>query len=188
MPCSSSAAQAPWSEPTMNPPPPKHGEPRPATRLPGVPVRPSAAEELDLLLKKAAMPSSSARKADGSVPVDPVEGLRRLVAAEIQPAVQRLAEKYAPSGVEISLDVTKFLAGGRELSLNLAHQAYRTRLDGTVTSDLIAFLETRHTPVCDGHLIRGPSLRIRGLTAAAFEEFVCQRLALLVKSMLHERA
>lgn len=171
----------------MNPPPPNKGAARPAARLPGVPVRASAADELDQLLKKVAAPASSGLKTDGSGAVDPVEALRQLVATEIQPAVQRLAEKYAAAGIEISLDASKFLACGREFSLNLARQAYRTRLDGTVTLDLIAFLETRYTPVCDGHLIRGPSLRIRGLTAATFEEFVCQRLALLVKSVLQER-
>lgn len=141
----------------------------------------SATEELDKLVTRMDQAPNPRLDAAAGFKSDPVETLRVQIIDEFAPAFQELIDKYAPSGISLELDASDFLAGGRTLKMSFKHGEHRSLLEGTVTSDMVAFLETRYSPCCDGQLLRGPALRLRGLTVDKFREFVCQRLAILLK-------
>lgn len=141
----------------------------------------SATEELDRLVNRMDQGPNQQVDASLGLKADPVETLRAQVIDEFAPAFQELVDKYAPSGISLELDASDFLSGGRTIKMTFKHGEHRSMLEGTVTSDMVAFLETRYSPSCDGQLLRGPALRLRGLTVEKFREFVCQRLAILLK-------
>jgi hypothetical protein len=61
------------------------------------------------------------------------------------------------------------------------------QLQGTVTSDAIAFHEVRHAPDIEGQLVAGPMLRLKNLNAETFREFVCGRLTVLLRHVAGRR-
>ena len=118
---------------------------------------------------------------------DPIQALRELTLHELTPIFAELKEKYAARGILLDMDATNFLEGGREIRFEFRLDEYRSRLLGTVTEEAIAFHETRHAPDLDGELVSGPMLRLRHLTGQTFREFVCERLALLLRTALRRR-
>lgn len=147
--------------------------------------RRTAAEDLDQLIHQISSPPRRSARASQEKP-NFVETLRKQIPDSLVPAFAELAAKYAMSGITLEFDPSDFLSGGRTIRMRFRHGAYCSELNGTVTSDMIAFLETRFSPSCDGHLMRGPALRIRGLTVELFQEFVCQRLAIMLKMVLRQ--
>lgn len=146
--------------------------------------RRSATEELDRLVTRIDRAPAPRPRESSEGKIDPIENLRSQLINDFAPAFQELIDKYAPSGIALTLDASDFLAGGRLIKMSFKHGDHRTLLEGTVTSDMIAFLETRYSPSCDGQLLRGPALRLRGLTVDKFREFVCQRLAMLLRQAI----
>jgi hypothetical protein len=99
----------------------------------------------------------------------------------------QLKEKYASAEIEMEMDATSFLHGGREISLIFGMGEFGTKLVGTVISEGIAFHETRYTPGLRGQVLSGPMLRLRTLNADVFKDFVCERLAILLRAVVHSR-
>ena len=101
---------------------------------------------------------------------------------ELIPDFVELVDKYSKAGISMQMDASNLLQGGREIKLEFSIGEYSVELEGTVTSDAIAFHETRYAPDVRGELISGPMLRLRQLDAAAFRSFVCERITLLFRT------
>jgi len=114
--------------------------------------------------------------------VDPIHALRELTLRELVPVFVELVEKYSKSGIAMQMDASSLLEGGREIKFEFGIGEYRVQLQGTVTSDAIAFHEVRYAPDIHGQLLAGPMLRLKQLNAKTFREFVCERLAILLRS------
>ncbi|RME39064.1 MAG: hypothetical protein D6788_06205 [Planctomycetota bacterium] len=89
--------------------------------------------------------------------------------------------KYAPAGISMQMDASDFLEGGREIKFQFAMNGHHVHMHGTVTTEAVAFHETRSSPHVRGELLSGPMLRLRGLDANRFRQFICERLARLVR-------
>ena len=143
---------------------------------------PKTAEgELDRLLQVLEERKRAGKKPAGKQRRDPVQILREMTVRDFVPVFVELVEKYAKSGVAMHMDASNLLEGGREIHFEFGLGEYRMELQGTVTSDAIAFHEFRHAPQVEGHLVAGPMLRLKTLTAQTFREFICARLALLIR-------
>ncbi len=118
---------------------------------------------------------------------DPMQRLRELTVNVLVPVFVELVEKYSKSGISMQMDASNFLEGGREIRFEFGLGKMRTQLLGTATTEGIAFHETRYTPDCHGELASGPMLRLRHLNEKVFREFVCERLAQLVRSAMRRR-
>lgn len=145
--------------------------------------RKSAEGELDRLVaivneKRRARLKATATPADKP---DPLQRLRELTVQELVPVFVELVEKYSESGLIMHMDASKLLEGGREILFEFGLGEYRLELQGTVTSDSIAFHEVRHAPIIEGQLVAGPMLRLKTLNADVFREFICGRLAVLLR-------
>ena len=113
-----------------------------------------------------------------------LQGLRRLMIEELIPAFVDLVEKYSAVGFSMQMDASSFLEGGREIRFEFGIADFRTELLGTVTTEAIAFHETRYSPNVHGDLISGPMLRLHTLDAVTFRDFICERLLVLARSRL----
>ena len=128
--------------------------------------------ELDSLvsvLKKQDKDGPAARESDGP---ERLATLRKLMLEELIPIFVELAEKYSEAGFNMQMDASSFLEGGREIRFEFGIGEYRTDLLGTVTTEAIAFHETRYSPHIHGDLISGPMLRLYTLNATEFRDFV----------------
>ena len=117
---------------------------------------------------------------------DPLDMLRKIMVSDLIPTFAELVDKYAPMGVSMRMDASKLLAGGREVTFDFAVGDDRSTLVGTVTSEAIAFHETRYVAGTSGGLTSGPMLRLRQLDRSTFRAFVCERLATLMRSALRK--
>jgi hypothetical protein len=127
------------------------------------------------------------RPVTGHQVADPIQLLREKVVQEFVPVFSELAEKYEASGLTMEMDASDLMAGGREVKFEFAVGEHRSVLQGTATSDGIAFQETRYTPQLEGRLTSGPMLRLRNLTAQVFRDFICTRLSVLLRTALRQR-
>ena len=143
----------------------------------------SAEEELDALIRVM----EDRGRDIMTVGSDPLHHLRVLTVNEFGPVFVELVEKYSTVGVSMQMDASNFLEGGREIRFEFGLGEYRFQLHGTVTSEGIAFHETRYCPDLHGELTTGPMLRLRGLDGKAFREFICERLTHLIRSALRRR-
>ena len=148
---------------------------------------PRAEDELDALI--GVLSSRSRQAADGADPLedDPILTLRKLTLGTLVPVFVELVEKYSQSGISMQMDASNFLEGGREIKFEFGLGEYRSQLQGTVTTEGIAFHETRYSPAFRGELTSGPMLRLRGLNAETFRQFVCERLTFLLRSVARRR-
>jgi hypothetical protein len=150
------------------------------TRVPQ--SQPKTAErELDHLVA-----SLSDRDKNGQInalgATDPIAALRDLLVRELIPIFVELVEKYSQAGLAMQMDASNLLEGGREIKFEFGIGERRTQLQGTVTADAIAFHEVRYAPDIDGQLVAGPMLRLKQLSATTFREFICERLAQLLRT------
>lgn len=153
----------------------EHSQPAPSR------PRKTSEGELDSLidvLQKRADEASSKPSATGK---DPIQALREMMVTELVPVFVEVMEKYSKSGISMQMDASNFLEGGREIKFEMGLGEYRTHLHGTVTSDSIAFHETRYSPDFHGELTAGPMIRTRQLNAKTFREFLCGRLTILLR-------
>ena len=118
---------------------------------------------------------------------DPIQNLRGITLNELVPTFVELVEKYSETGISMQMDASSFLEGGREIKLEFGLQGHRLQMLGTVTTEAIAFHETRHSPEVHGELVSGPMLRMRTLTAETFRNFICERLTLLLRAAIRRR-
>ncbi len=140
----------------------------------------SSEEELDALIETLKERQQQAG-VDGELTPDAIHTLRELTINELVPTFVELVEKYAKSSVSMQMDASNFLEGGREIRFEFGFGEYRTHLLGTVTTEAIAFHETRYAPNVQGELVSGPMLRLRGLNGQVFRDFICERLTLLLR-------
>lgn len=124
------------------------------------------------------------REAGSSCEPGRLEGLRELMIGQLIPVFVELVEKYSAAGFTMQMDASNFLEGGREIRFEFGIGDYRTELLGTVTTEAIAFHETRYNPNVHGDLISGPMLRLHTLDSSTFRNFVCERLLVLARSRL----
>lgn len=140
-------------------------------------------EELDALIANLGDTQDGSSCGTTGKP-DPIQELRELTINELVPIFVELVEKYAQSGINMQMDASSLLEGGREIKLEFGVGGHRMQLQGTVTTEAIAFHETRHSPGVQGELISGPMLRLRGLTGEIFRDFVCERLTVLLRAAI----
>lgn len=159
-------------------------EHRPAT---SVPRNCAPEEELDSLITLLKERRRQGANQAGSLAPDPIQSLRELTLSELVPVFVELMEKYSKSGVSMQMDASNFLEGGREIRFEFGIGEYRTQLLGTVTTEAIAFHETRYTPDVHGELVSGPMLRLRNFTGQTFRNFVCERLTVLLRAAMRRR-
>lgn len=152
----------------------RHESPRPA--------RKSAEDVLDSLLAAKQKPSASSDGPEVPLHSGGLDRLREKMRSELLPAFEQLRGKYEDRGVVIAIDAEKFLSGGVELIIEIKFDMFGLRLEGTVTSEGIAFHETRIADDMTGVVTTGPMLRTRNLNGQAFREFICERVAQLVRS------
>jgi len=154
---------------------------------PPPPEERGAEDELDSLID--VLSARSRQTSAGADPLedDPLVTLRKLTLSTLVPVFVELVEKYSQSGISMQMDASNFLEGGREIKFEFGLGEYRSQLQGTVTNDGIAFHETRYSPDFQGELTSGPMLRLRGLTAETFRQFVCERLTFLLRSVARRR-
>ncbi len=151
------------------------------TRVPPPPPR-TAERELDSLLTNLADRQKGKEAGPAASAQNSLQSLRELVMRELIPVFVELVDKYSKAGVSMQMDASSLLEGGREIKFEFGVGEYRNQLQGTVTSDAIAFHEIRYAPDIDGQLMAGPMLRLKLLDAKTFREFVCERLALLLRA------
>jgi len=111
----------------------------------------------------------------------PIDRLRELMVKELVPVFVELSEKYGKSGMSMQMDASNLLSGGREVRFEFGIGGHRSELQGTVTSDAIAFHEVRFSPDIHGQLLAGPMLRLKTLSANTFREFICERLTMVLR-------
>ena len=143
--------------------------------------------ELDSL-----MPILKKQDADGlgsgkSSTSERLQALRDLMLKKLIPVFVELVEKYSDAGFTMQMDASNFLEGGREIRFEFGIGDFRTELLGTVTTEAIAFHETRYSPNIHGDLISGPMLRLHTLNSTTFRDFVCERLLIIARSRLRVR-
>lgn len=137
--------------------------------------------ELDSLLE--GLKSQKRISPDGKH-VDPLDKIREITIQELVPTFVELVEKYSDSGISMQMDASSFLEGGREIKFEFGINGHRISMIGTVTTEAIAFHETRYSPNVDGELLSGPMLRLRGLNSEVFRQFICERLTTLIRDAM----
>jgi hypothetical protein len=143
--------------------------------------------ELDGLIKMLAERRDKVGQAEGPAVPDPIQALRENTINELIPIFVELVEKYSASGIMMEMDASNLLQGGRDIRFEFAIGEFRSQLQGTATTEAIAFHETRYAPDLRGELTSGPMLRLRNLNGQVFRDFVCERLAILMRTALRRR-
>ncbi len=135
---------------------------------------------LDALLAGQAT-SSDSPPPPSPQPKSPVEALREQFAERLIPVSNTVAERYRDRGIDVAVDASDFLGGGRTLSIEINYEDHRLILDGTVVHEGIAFQETRRISGRGGTVTGGPMLRSQVLTEQGFADFLYDRIISLVK-------
>ena len=156
------------------------------TRLPDPPAK-NIEGELDALVNSLEERQKPTEAEGQRRAADPIHSLREMTVRELVPVFVELVEKYSKSGISMQMNASGLLEGGREIQFEFGIGEYRVQLQGTVTSDAIAFYEVRYAPDIDGQLLTGPMLRLKQLNAKTFREFVCERLAMLIRSVARRK-
>ncbi len=150
------------------------------------PLPPDATQEstLDSLVSSLENPRGIDAQATtgASAQTDKIQKLREMMMTEFIGEFVALMEKYSSYGITMEMDVSNFLEGGREIRFEFGLGEYRANLMGTVTTEAIAFHETRHTPDIRGDLVSAPMLRLHNLNKKTFREFICERLTVLARA------
>ncbi|MCK4660997.1 MAG: hypothetical protein KAV82_15860 [Phycisphaerae bacterium] len=116
-----------------------------------------------------------------------IDAFRHKLCDELAPAFEEIKQKYRDQDIKLDLDASDFLSGGRKLVIEFTVQSHSVYLDGTVMESGIAFNEIRSVGGVPGAICSGPMLATRQLTSRGFREFVCNHIALLVRSILRQK-
>lgn len=144
-------------------------------------------EQLDSLITLLKERQQRAADQDAGLNPDQIQSLRELTINELVPIFVELMEKYSKTGISMHMDASNFLEGGREIKFEFSYGQHRAQLHGTVTTEAIAFHETRHTPDVHGELVSGPMVRLRALNGEKFRAFICERLTHLLRTAMRRR-
>jgi len=128
--------------------------------------------------RRSAPPPSAPEKPDA------LAALRFLMTEQLIPVFNDLARKYAGQGLEMRLDAENLLKGGKEFTMEFHLDGSRAKLSAVVTTQTIAFHETRSVKQVAGELTSAPALSLRELNADVFHRFLCERLKLLVRTAM----
>jgi len=157
------------------------------TRPSDQPASFSQENELDALVHELKDREQSEANGSKVQAADPIQRVRDIMVGELMPAFIELVEKYSRSGVKMEMDASDLLGGGREVVFEFNLSEHQLRLHGTVTAEAIAFHEVRKAPDVHGELASGPMLRLRGLNGTTFREFICERLCVLMRTVMKHR-
>ena len=139
--------------------------------------------EIDALLSEHDRRISSQRQPSASSPDrSPLDQLRDEFRDRLIPLVERLAAKYGPKGVIVTMNAEDFLNGGRSIIIDVAFGGYRTVQEGTVMTDSIAFSEINHMPNLGETVSAGKTLRKRHLTEEGMADFILKTVAALIRA------
>lgn len=144
-------------------------------------------EELDKLITNMELAKDKEVVPEEDPKVDPLQQLRELTLNEFIPIFVELVEKYSKTGISLQMDASNLLQGGREIRFDFGVGEHRVQLLGTATTEAIAFHETRFNPDVHGELVSGPMLRLRNLTGEVFRDFICTRLAVVIRASMRKR-
>ncbi len=167
--------------------PQQNAKPVPLRVAPPRRARNSVEAKLDTLLGRYNARQAGNRDGLGVHSDDPIEQLRDRFRRDFIPVFQDVADKYGPQGIDIHLDVERFLAGGNEILIDVAFERVGVRFLGTVLTHRIAFHEMRYSNNIGPAVTSGPTLRTRELTRERFREFICERISKLIRSVLHQQ-
>ncbi|UCG15234.1 MAG: hypothetical protein JSV19_08040 [Phycisphaerales bacterium] len=142
--------------------------------------------KLDGLLQRYRQRVPASRSKTPIDPSDPLEELRERFRIELVPAFLEVVDKYGPQGIQLHLDVGRFLAGGSEILIDIAFESSGIRLLGTVLANRIAFQVTRYTNNVGPAISSGPTLQTRNLSGRRFRDFLCEHISDLVRSALRQ--
>ena len=118
----------------------------------------------------------------------PLDRIRSLFEIDLIPAFDALQRKYAADGVRLSLDAGAFLRGGRDITVVIEFAGFGMRFEGTVMPAAIAFRLTRYASDDPAGLTAsGPTLSTRNLDGRVFRDFICDRIASLVQSVVQRK-
>jgi hypothetical protein len=158
---------------------------RPVLDAAPTPRSPSQEAQLDQLLRRKGV----TRATPGPMSTgDPVDDLRERFKSDLIPEFQTIADKYSEHGIQMHLDIGAFLRGGTEIIIDVEYETRGARYAGIVLPHQIAFQVTRYTGQAAPAVTSGPTLRIRYLTRRQFREFICERIAEVVRyAIRHDR-
>lgn len=152
------------------------------------PEQKSSEEKLDALLNANKQRSDRDQEKNASTgAISRLDAFRNRLREELVPAFEELKQKYDAQGLTLNMEASDFLQGGRKLVIEFRIQTSSVRLEGTVLESGIAFNEIRSHGGVPGAISSGPMLRTRQLTAETFREFVCGRIAMLLRSVLRQK-
>lgn len=154
-------------------------------RFPDSPMRTSE-DDLDGLITALEVRKRRASH-ETTEKTDRIEVLRKAMFTDYIPVFVDVMEKYSAVGLSMEMDASKFLEGGREIRFEFGIEDFRAQLLGTVTTEAIAFHETRFSPDVRGELMSGPMLRLHTLTPDVFRQFLCERLGVLLRDYMRQR-
>ncbi len=141
----------------------------------------SLEKTLDSLLGPGESAPSEQTPATADAKPSPIDTLRNLLEEELLHAVEDFALRYQEKGIAVSIDCSEFLSGeSRTIVVDVGFGSLRCKLEGLVTQDGIAFQESRFVSGVAGTVTAGPMLRLRGLTAELFVNYIYDRTISLV--------
>ncbi len=143
---------------------------------------PNQEARLDQLLRRK---GGATAQPVASVGGSPLDVLRERFRSDLIPEFQALADKYSEHGIQLHLDVGAFFRGGNEINIDIEFETRGVRYSGIVLPHQIAFQVTQFTGQSAPAVASGPTLSIRNLTRRQFREFVCERIAEVVRFAYH---
>jgi len=169
----------PLRESSMSQPPRSN---RPVLDAGTTPRAPSQEARLDQLLRRN---GGATTRPSVSATGSPLDALRERFRSDLIPEFQNLADKYSEHGIQLHLDIGEFLRGGSEINIDIEFETRGVRYSGIVLPHQIAFQVTQFTGQSAPAVASGPALRIRNLTRRQFREFICERIAEVVRYAVH---
>ncbi|MBN1512975.1 MAG: hypothetical protein JXB13_13250 [Phycisphaerae bacterium] len=155
---------------------------RPVLDAGTTPRPPSQEARLDQLLHRH---GGATTPVNPAVTGSPLDALRERFKSDLIPEFQALADKYSEHGIQLHLDIGEFLRGGSELIIDVEFESRGVRYSGIVLPHQIAFQVTQYTGQAAPAVASGPALRIHNLTRRQFREFICERIAEVVRYAVH---
>lgn len=139
---------------------------------------------LDSLLNKDGKQQGQAEpmKDTPPPPKSPIDEMRDCVTQRLIPLALSVADRYCDKGIDLILDASDLLGGGRGITIEITFKGSRLILEGTVMPESIAFNETHYTCDGGGTVSGGPTLRGPGLSDEGFADFLYQRIIAQVRA------
>ena len=160
------------------------------TKLDQVPEKAPGKEELlDTLLDCHEHMSRAQTASAKKKKVDHAAAFRKKLASELLPSLEPFLAKYEKRSISLTFETEEFLAGGNQLAIEIRFAGIVSRLEGTLVSGRIAFLEMRRnvSSTGTGALAPGPDLRIRNITCQEWKDFIATRTSIVVREAIRTK-